>query len=118
MAMTRSIEYKEASGTIGWSLTQEGEGNDRVAGLSGFLDETGLQIVRDRHFAGGDLGLACSDEAEIAASERIAFHTNWRPKDAAGHGPPGVDVAEARCRIERRTRRLVGEVFEAGLVFF
>jgi hypothetical protein len=75
--------------------------------------------MRGAHFAGGDLVVGSPDEAEFAAGEGIAFgHTDGRPEDAAGHGSPVVDVAEASFGIEGGAGCVVGEVLEAGLVFF
>lgn len=71
------------------------------------------------HLAGGDLILGGSDEAEFAAGEAFAVgHTDRGTEDAAGHWTPGVDIAEASFGIEGGTGCVVGEVFEAGLVFF
>lgn len=75
--------------------------------------------MREGHLAGGDLVVGSPDEAEFAAAEGIAFgHTDRRPENAAGHGSPVVDVAEASFGIEGGARCVVGEVLEAGLVFF
>jgi len=43
---------------------------------------------------------------------------NGRTEDAAGHGTPGVDFAEAGGKIERGTGRVIGEIVEFFLVFW
>ena len=98
---------------------QEGEGDDGFAGVSGFGDEVLFEFVREGHFAGSDLIGGGSDEAELAAGKGLAFgDSDGRAEDAAGHGAPGIDVAEACFRIEGGAGRVVGEVIEASLVFF
>src|SRR5579862_6361166 len=74
--------------------------------------------MRDRHFAGGDFRFGSSHEAEVAAAESAVVEAGGRPEGAASHRPPGVYIAEARRRVERRTGSIVGEVLEAGLVGF
>ena len=46
----------------------------------------------------------------------VAGHADGRAEDAAGHGPPRVDIATAGSGIERGAGRIVGEIFEAGAV--
>ena len=80
-----------------------------------------FKIVRDRHFALGNL-LGCStDEAQLAMAQAFsaifACRANRRAKDAAGHGPPCVHIAAAGCGVECRAGGIVGEVFEAGVIF-
>ena len=43
---------------------------------------------------------------------------NGRPKDAAGHGTPLVDVATTGGGVESGTCSVVGKVFKEGLVGF
>ena len=98
---------------------QEREGDYGFAGISGFGYESAFQFMRNRHFAGGDLRFARAHEAELAAAQGIALtHTRGRSKHAAGHGPPVIDIAKTRCRVEGRTRCVVGKIFKASLLLF
>ena len=98
---------------------QECEGDDRVAGFAGLGEEFFFEFVGQRHFAGGDLVVGGSDEAELTAGESIAIgDAHGRTEDAACHGAEGVDVAQAGFGIEGGTGCVVGEIFETGLVFF
>jgi len=75
--------------------------------------------VRNGHFALGDFGFGGADEAQLAAAERVAVsHARGRPEYPAGHGPPGVNIAQAGRGIERGASSLAGEVVEASLVRF
>jgi len=100
------------------ALGQQCEGNEGFAGLAGLGKQLGFELVRDRHFAGGDFPFGGAVEAEFATGEGFVFGgTRGRSEDAAGHGSPGIDIAEASGRIEGGTGRIVSEVVEAGLVF-
>lgn len=100
-------------------LAEEGEGDDGLAGFAGLGEEFFFEFVRERHLAGGDLFVCCRDETEFATGEGIAFgDADWRPKDAAGHGAKGVDVAESGFGVEGWAWCVIGEVLEAGLVEF
>ena len=102
----------------GWS-PQEREGYDGFAGIVDLFEQFFFEFVRGMHLGVGDLVVCCSDKAEFAAGKAIAFgDTHRRTEDAAGHGTEGVDVAKAGLRVEGGTGRVVGEVFEAGLVRF
>ena len=82
-------------------------------------EELFFELVRERHFAGGDLVIGGSDEAELAAGEGITFRdADGRAEDAAGHWAEGVDVAETGLGIEGGAGCVIGEVFEAGVVLF
>jgi hypothetical protein len=97
---------------------EQRECDDGFSRLACFGDQCSLELVRDRHFACGDLGLRGFDEAEFATAEGFTLvHADRWPEDAAGHGTPCIDVAEAGFGIECGTRGIVGEVFEAGLLF-
>ena len=79
-----------------------------------------FKIVRDRHFALGNL-LGCStDEAQLAMAQAFsaifACRANWRAKDTAGHGPPRVYIAAAGRGVECGACGIVSEIFEACLV--
>ena len=101
------------------SSAQQGEGDDGFAGVVHLGEELFFELVRERHFAGGDLVIGGSDEAELAAGEAITFRdADGRAKDAAGHWAEGVDVAETGVGIEGGAGCVIGEVFEAGVVLF
>ena len=103
----------------GHDSAQERERHDGLATVSGFRDEVFFEIVRGMHFASGDLFGGGSDEAELAAGEAFAAgNQDGRAEDTAGHGAECVDVAETRVGIEGGAGGVIGEVFEAGLVFF
>lgn len=90
------------------------DANRSLLGLrrEGFFQ--GLAVEMD--FGGGNLFGRRALKAEFANSES-AFHAERRPEDSAGHGTRGVQVAEAGCRIEDRTRLVIGKVFEVGARF-
>jgi hypothetical protein len=102
-------------------LTQQCEGDDGFKVRPGFVEQFRFEIVRDGHFACGDLFGRGAHEAELAMTQafRAAFacRAHGRAEDAARHGPPRVHIAPARCGVERGTCGNVGEVFEACLVF-
>lgn len=98
---------------------QKREGNEGLPSIAGLGEEIFFEFVGRVHFAGGDLVIGSSDETEFAAGEPIAFgDADGRAEDAAGHWTPSVDVAETGFGVEGGTGRIVGEVFEAGLIFF
>jgi hypothetical protein len=100
------------------SSAQEGEGDDSLTGVAHLREELFFELVRERHLAGGDLVGAGSDEAELATGETFAAgDTDRRSEDAAGHGAECINIAEAGLGIEGGTGCVVGEVFEASLVF-
>ena len=76
--------------------------------------------MRHRHFAGGYLLGRRTNKAQLAVAEAryavVAFSANRWPEDAAGHGTPLINIAAAGCGVERGTRRVIGEVFELGLI--
>lgn len=89
------------------------------------MEQAGFERVGDGHFAGGDLGFGGADEAQFAAAQHVGWfvalivgggHADGRTEDAAGHGAPGVDVAESCGGVEGGTRGFVGEVFESSVV--
>ena len=94
---------------------QKRKGHHRFTFLGCGGNQASLEGVRDGHFAGGDFGFVSADEAKVAAAECVTG-SGWRAEDAAGHGTPGVDAAEAGSRVEGRTSGLISEIVEAGLV--
>ncbi len=98
-----------------------GLGGEWAARLAGdFGKERGLELLGDGHFAGGDLGASGAGETELAVAHGFfsagTGGADGRTEDAAGHGPPGIDVATASDGVEGRTGSVVGEVVEAGAV--
>lgn len=110
----QGLVYRGGSGD---GSAQESEGYDGFGVAAGLGEQFGFELVRDRHFAGGDFFVAGADEAELAATELIAIaDADWWTEDAAGHGTPGINVAAASGGIEGGTGRFVGELFEFFLV--
>jgi len=98
--------------------SQESEGHEGLAAITQFFDDRILEFVWEGHFAGGDFGFGGAVKAKLAVAEGIAFtHADRRPEDAAGHGPPGVDIAQARAGIERRARGVIGEALKEPNLF-
>ena len=97
----------------------------RDHGLTGIFDlaqQFRFKLMRHRHFACSHFVLACAMEAQLAVSKRaltfVGFsqsrvHPHRRTEDPTGHRPPCVDIAATGGFIERRTRRIVSEVFKA-----
>jgi hypothetical protein len=85
------------------------------------MEQLRFEIVRDGHFAGGDLFGCCADKAKFAMAQAFfavfACGAHGRAEDAAGHGPPCVDIAAAGRGVERGASGIVGEVLKAGLIF-
>ena len=82
------------------------------------VEEALFEFLRDPHLAGSDLGRTYAHEAEFAVRQSRAVvvsrvHCDRRPEDAARHGPSLINIAEARCRIERWAGRVIRELFEA-----
>lgn len=102
-------------------LRKQRKGNNGLKVRSCFTEQFGFEVVRDGHFAGGDLRGRGADEAELAMTQAFgavfACGAHGRAENAAGHGPPRVHIAAAGCGVERGARGIVGEVFEAGLIF-
>src|SRR5580698_10885309 len=81
--------------------------------------------MRDGHLARGYFFRRGADEAELTVAQGFgvviaavsSIHAYRRAEDAAGHGTPLVDAAKAGCGVERRAGCIVGEVFEAFLLF-
>jgi AraC-like DNA-binding protein len=98
---------------------QKRKGDHCFTGVRNMVKQLLLQLMGNGHFAGGNLGLAGTVEAELAMAEGIPVaHAHWRTKDSAGHRPPCINVAAARGFIERRTGGVIGEFFEAFLFCF
>ncbi len=99
---------------------QQRKGDDGFVFRTNLFKQLSFELMRDGHFAGGDLLWGGADEAKLAMAEAFgavfAHRLNGRPEDATGHGTPRIDVAAARGRVERRTCGIVGEVFKAGLI--
>ena len=100
---------------------EQGEGDDGLTLRLNFVEKLLLEVVGDRHLAGGDFGGGCAGEAQFAVTEGggiagFGVHANRRAEDAAGHGAPFIDIAETGGRVERGTWRLVGIVLKAGAV--
>lgn len=103
-------------------LWQQREGDDGFGLRPDLFKQFGFKLVRDGHFAGSDLLRSRADEAELTVAQAfsaILVHgANRRPKDAAGHRAPLIDIASPRRGIECGTSCVVGEVFKAGLIGF
>ncbi len=102
-------------------LWQQRKRDDGFVLRSNFIEEFSFKILRDRHFAGGNLGGRGADEAELAMAQAfdavLICRANWGSENPASHGPPCVHVAPAGRWVERGTCGFVGEVCEAGMVF-
>jgi len=105
----------------GGFLRKQGKGDDCVRWRADFIEQFCFKIVRDRHFAGGDLLGRGADEAELAMPQALgavlACCAHRRAEDAAGHRSPRVHIAAAGCGVKRGACGIVGEVFEACLIF-
>lgn len=76
------------------------------------------------HFASSDLLVGCAVKAQFADTEtRIisaclvvgSFDANRWTEDATSHRAMRVEIAGSGGRIKRRTRFVIGEVFELAL---
>ena len=84
------------------------------------MEQFGFEIVRDLHFAGGDLVWSCAYKTKFAMAQAfgvvVGSGAHGRAEDAAGHGTPCVHIAAAGYGIERGTCGFVGEVVKFFLI--
>jgi hypothetical protein len=100
--------------------SQKREGDYGFAAVADLSENLSFELMRDRHFAGLNFGLAGAVEAELAMAERDGFirasvHSHRRTEDAAGHGAPLVYIATACFRIERGAGRIVCKLLKTLL---
>jgi hypothetical protein len=104
---------------------QQGKRHQRFAGLVYVisfhaLEELRLQLMRHRHLAGRNLGLAGPVKTKLAVAQCLlptGIHPYRWPKHPAGHGSPLIYIAVAGYFVERRASCLVREALKPLAVF-